>query len=132
MELIATKTDQPTLVTCRVSRLSGQLQPFARLCQVDTLGSVLNDDGRRLQWRRHRRSRGSSRSPLASGRGSKHIFLLPLKFGRPLLAKKHRRLEVFTGQIFSSHSNPPRKVGSKSSPPQIPKLMGNPSQSISK
>ena len=42
-------------------------------------------------------------------------------------------LEVFTGQIFSPNSNPPRKVGSKSIPPPIKKkLMGHPTQSISK
>ena len=41
-------------------------------------------------------------------------------------------LEVFMGQIFSPISNPPRKVWSKSIPPQIQTLMGHPTQSISK
>ena len=41
-------------------------------------------------------------------------------------------VEVFTGQIFSSNSIPPRKVGSKSIPIQIKKLMGHPTQPISK
>ena len=37
------------------------------------------------------------------------------------------------GQIFSPYSNPPRKVGSKSIPPQIKKkILGHPSQIISK
>ena len=41
------------------------------------------------------------------------------------------RVEVFTGRIFSPISNPPRKLGSKSIPPQIKKL-GHPTQSMSK
>ena len=36
------------------------------------------------------------------------------------------------GQIFSPYSIPLRKVGSKSIPPQIQKLLGHPSQIISK
>ena len=35
-------------------------------------------------------------------------------------------------EVFSPISNPPHKVGSKSIPPQIKKLMGHPSQSTSK
>ena len=41
-------------------------------------------------------------------------------------------IKVFTGQIFSPYSNPPRKVESKSIPPQIQKLVGHPSHCIPK
>ena len=41
-------------------------------------------------------------------------------------------LEVFTGPIFSPNSSPPHEPGSKSIPPQIQNLMGQPPQSISK
>ena len=39
-------------------------------------------------------------------------------------------LEVFTGHIFGPYSNTPRKVGSKSIPTQIQKLMWDTSQFI--
>ena len=39
----------------------------------------------------------------------------------PTISCSVRAVEVFTGQIFSPNSNSPRKVGSKSIPPQIQK-----------
>ena len=41
-------------------------------------------------------------------------------------------LEFFTGPIFSPNSSPPHEPGSKSIPPQIQNLTGQPPQSISK
>ena len=42
------------------------------------------------------------------------------------------KVEVFTGQIFSPNSSPSHEAGSKSIPPQMQNLMGQPPQSISK
>ena len=75
--------------------------------------------------RRQRRTLCSQRRPLTEAVAG------PTDFGARR-AGCGCQVEVFMGPIFSPNSSPPHEPGSKSIPPQIQNLMGQPPQSISK